>query len=367
MKASRADAFRLAADGDGVAIEFGQRDTGAATLTITLTDRVVLDRETARRLLHGLREALARRAPTLADAEAGAADDSFTGPTGAGAVPLNLPPDRAAEASARLLERIRELGAPFQHERSFRLSPSGLQGNRFLASLNVADLGPQAVDRALAITRELGMPADAQVDAREHFGTAHCLHFGYEAAAAGVLCKLYLERQVPADEAARAAADGASVPLHLAYKWDMDSSGHVVTRYDWFPGLTAQAIAARLQALYARAADVEAAGIAIDALSLAAARTTSLQYLEVHEPDNGRHSFDLNLYDANLTVRDLLPMLLIMRDLYGIRPGQMQALVDQVRTRALGHLAGGVHRDGRGFFNVYYGVTGYPRFAARLG
>ena len=32
----------------------------------------------------------------------------------------------------------------------------------------------------------------------------------------------------------------------------------------------------------------------------------------------------------------------------------------------LGHLAGGVHRDGRDFFNVYYGATGLPRFNERL-
>ena len=367
MKASRADAFRLAAEGDAVAIEFGHRNTAAGVTTIALTDRVVLERDTARRLLHGLREALARRAPLPVEAQTTAADNSFSGPTGPGAVPLNLPPDRVAQTSARLLERIRELGAPFQHERSFRLSASGLQGNRFLASLNVADLGPQAADRTLAIARELGMPAAAEAAARQQFGSALCLHFGYEATGDGILCKLYLERQVPADEAARAAAETSSVPLHLAYKWDVDSGRHVVTQYDWFPGLTAQNIAARLQLLYAGAADADAARIAIETLSLAAARTTSLQYLEVHEPDNGRHSFDLNLYDADLAVRDLLPLLLRMRDLYGIRPGQMQALVDQIRTRALGHLAGGVHRDGRGFFNVYYGVAGYPRYAARVG
>jgi hypothetical protein len=65
-------------------------------------------------------------------------------------------------------------------------------------------------------------------------------------------------------------------------------------------------------------------------------------------------------------VRDLVPQLLRLRDLYAIRPGQLQAVLDQVKARALGHLAGGVHRDGRGFFNVYYGVTAHPQFAARL-
>ena len=39
-----------------------------------------------------------------------------------------------------------------------------------------------------------------------------------------------------------------------------------------------------------------------------------------------------------------------------------QALYDQIKMKALGHLAGGVHRNGKDFFNLYYGVTGLPHF-----
>jgi hypothetical protein len=45
-----------------------------------------------------------------------------------------------------------------------------------------------------------------------------------------------------------------------------------------------------------------------------------------------------------------------MRDLFSIRPGQFQAFFDQIRNQSAGHLAGGIHRDGRNFFNVYHGV-----------
>ena len=172
---------------------------------------------------------------------------------------------------------------------------------------------------------------------------------------------------MPADEAARAAERGDGTLLHLAFKWNVDSGAHVTTRYEWFPGLDAEGIAARLRSLYDD--DGESLRIACDTLTLASARAGSgaLQYLEVREPGTGRRSFDLNLYDAGLQVRDLQPLLLRMRDLHGIRPGQFQALYDQVKARALGHLAGGHHRDGRDFFNVYYGVTGFPQFAGRLG
>ena len=99
-------------------------------------------------------------------------------------------------------------------------------------------------------------------------------------------------------------------------------------------------------------------------LELAASRVAAekLQYLEVHEPGNGRRSFDLNLYNAKLVVKDVQPQLQAMRERYGVRPGQFQALYDQIKGKVLGHLAGGVHRDGRDFFNVYYGVGSFPQF-----
>lgn len=369
MRPTAADAFRIAVEDGNLAVELGRfalpspDEPGGV---VTLSDRVVIAPETAARLLVGLREALARRAEAPTE-DGGPAPDSLSAPSGIGATPANLPPDPAATASARLLDRIRALGVPYGYERSFRLSAAGLQANRFLVSMNRADLGADALDRTLAVGRELGMPEEAQRHAREQFEDARCVHFGFEAGDGAIVGKLYLERGPADDEVARATERGEGVLLHLAFKWDVRSGAHVVTRYDWFPALSAAAIEARLRALYAPAEDGESARIACELLALAAARGGELPYLEVREPDNGRRSFDLNLYDAGLAVRDALPLLLRMRDLHGVRPGQFQALLDQIKGRPLGHLAGGAHRDGRDFFNVYYGATGFPKYSSRLG
>jgi len=367
MRPSRANAFRLAVREDELTIEFGQ---GTGSGPVRLSDAVTLSPQTAQRLLHGLREALQRRAPVAMEPEATA--DSLAGPVGLGTMPVNLPVDPAASAADRLLTQLRSLGVPYAYERSFRLARGSLQANRFLASLNLVDLGEGGFERAMAVAQAMAMPAEAQQAAREaalaSTEVAHCLHFGFEAGDGGMMCKLYLERQVNPAEIAAARAAGAAVLLHLAFKWNIDTGAHVVTRYDWYPGLGAEGIAARLRSLYGKTTHAESLQISLEALQTAAERVDAetLQYLEVREPDNGRMSFDLNLYDAGLQVRDLLPLLLRMRDLHGVRPGQFQALIDQIRNRALGHLAGGVHRDGRDFFNVYYGVTGFPQFASRL-
>ena len=56
-----------------------------------------------------------------------------------------------------------------------------------------------------------------------------------------------------------------------------------------------------------------------------------------------------------------------MREHFGVRPGQFQALYDQIKNKPLGHVAGGVHRNGKEFFNIYYGVAGFPVFSERFG
>jgi tryptophan halogenase len=330
MRGRPSDAFRALVEREGIVVEFGQ---GAEDGAIALSDRVTLPLETAKRLVLALNEPLARHAPRLRAAEAAAAR---------GHAPVNAPADPAGARAAELMQRVAELGIPYRQERSFRLSAAGLLANRFLLTLSRADA------RALEVCRALGMPERLRRLAEEKFAMAACLHLGFEGAPGSILCKLYLERAVPAQPAGPAL-------LHLAFKWDLVTAAEVVTEYVWHPLPDAAAIEARLASLYA---DAEASlAIARDTLALAVQRVPAerLQYLEVLE-ENGRRSFDLNLYDAGLQVKDLLPLIHRMRSHFGIPPGRVQALYDQIKGERLGHLAGGVHRNGRDFFNVYYGV-----------
>ena len=180
-----------------------------------------------------------------------------------------------------------------------------------------------------------------------------------------MICKLYLETAIAPDEAARAKARSEPLLQHLAFKWDLLKHADVVTRYLWHPMLSAEGIAERLSHVYRGSGDGISLEIAKAVFDLAAARISAerLQYLEVQEDENERRSFDLNVYTADMQVKDLQQALFRMREHYGVRPGQFQALYDQIKNKALGHVAGGVHRNGRDFFNVYYGVAGVPIFS----
>jgi hypothetical protein len=242
-----------------------------------------------------------------------------------------------------------------------------LQSNRFLLTVNARDFAGDLKKRALDISGQLGMPQAAQAAAADNFAMANCVHFGFESEADRIIAKLYLERAVSAEEARHARQFGEPALLHLAYKWDLASQVCVTTRYFWHPLLSAPEIEERMAQIYGDGQQVSF-DIAKRLLAIAAAKepAENLQYLEVEEEENSRRSFDLNLYNAKMQVKDAQPLLQQMREHFAVRPGQFQALYDQISTKALGHIAGGVHRNAEDFFNLYYGVIGFPQFNDKL-
>ena len=363
---TRSDAFKASLEAGDVVIEFGRVSGPAAepaSTAVAVSDRIVLPLETARRLHLSLAEALKPHEAALraAEAQALAPAQAAEAMRPAPAAP-RAPSDAAGERASLLLRLVAELGVPFQHERSFRMVDGALLANRFLLSVDRRGIGEDAPARVLQICQRLDMPEPLRQAASRRFDTASTVHFGFEGDAGRVVVKLYLERTVPPEEARRARERREPALLHLAFKWEPDSGTQVVTEYLWHPALTAPEIARRLDEHVYRSE--ESSAIAKAVLELAAARVPAgeLQYLEVQEPGNGRRSFDLNLYNAKLAVKDAQPQLYRMRERFAVRPGQFQALYDQIKGKVLGHLAGGVHRDGRDFFNVYYGVGSFPQF-----
>jgi hypothetical protein len=79
-------------------------------------------------------------------------------------------------------------------------------------------------------------------------------------------------------------------------------------------------------------------------------------FLEVREDDNPRHSFDLNLYKAGLRVRDLDAWISRIGAHYDLPADPFRQVYDAARPLALGHIAGGLDREGRDFLTVYYGM-----------
>jgi tryptophan halogenase len=370
MKPTIVNAFRGAIEPDSIAIEFGVAMDGdsQADTRVILSDRIELTPAAARHLAISLDEAVRRLSSSQAQ-RVGAAGVAGDRVTPRGRTPVHAPQDPSAGTAETLMQQVGALDVPYQYERSFRMAPGVLMANRFLLTFNKADLGQVALNRCLEIARQVGMPAGLQQQIPGPFAQAVCVHFGFEAGPDGVVCKFYLERAVAEEERVEAMSRDEPVLLHEAFKWMPGGDLRAVTRYYWYPQAPIESIRDRMSAIFVSDQDSRARALAERALDIAASRVDAnkLQYLEVLEDDNERRSFDLNVYEADLQVKDLQPELNNIRDYFDIKPGHFQAIYDQVRTHSLGHVAGGVHRNGKEFFNIYHGVTSFPRFSRELG
>jgi len=351
-----ADACTVGSAPDAIALLFGTADPADrdGEVVVRLATRIVLSPHVAARLASALREALGRRdAP---DAPSGSR------PPHAGPAPrflLPAPPESVAAARA-LLGLVRGLETPFGLERSFKMSPGSLKANRFLVTMHKGAIKGAAAERIPTICERLQMPEPLRAVLDARLPEATYVHFGFEDAGGGFLFKAYLEFWSTWEhELSRRAADPAPFLLHLGLKWDPSRPGRAaVTRYICHPLLTVEGIRRRLSEIYPEPA-VAAPRTAVEAvLARVAARLDPhrVLYVEATEEGNPRRSFDVNVYRARLRVQDVDPCLLPLRAHYALPDAAFRRVYEPARPLPLGHIAGGLDRQGRDFLTVYYGI-----------
>jgi tryptophan 7-halogenase len=395
MNRHRADSFRMRADHEGqIVLEFGHMAVAAPGVALdpdrafVPTDSIVMAPDVLRRLADGLAEALGLPPSPSDDGAMAAPKAQPAAPamlqqppppaawrSGAGLLPPAIPsatvarqhasaagnpppPDPGGDLGPWLMQAVAAMAPSHYLERSFRIAPRALHDRRFLLSIGAQQLPPDAFDLSWAICRQLGLPAALRPEIEAAFQRADHVHFGIEGEPGRQMCKLYLEHTVTGLQAATSRQTGEPALQYLAYKWRPGSQQPVVSQYHWFAGLSPAGMVQRLASLCGAEAPA-LFQIARSVLDSAARRLAPerLLYLEVSEAGQPRRSFDLNLYDARLRVCDLQPAMLAMRDHFAVSHGQFQALYDRIASSPMGHLAGGIHRDGQPFFNVYYGGT----------
>jgi len=237
-------------------------------------------------------------------------------------------------------------------EPSVRFCRNAILPNRFLLTFAKKAIQHNSEETILTLCRRLQMPEVFFGTARQSLPLAKLIHFGFEENETSSLYKMYLEFDP------KGILPNRSFLLHRAFKWDVaDKERHVLTEYIWHRSLDVPGIMDRLEGVYQDSRSQESLAIAQEILQLAASRPGhEVAYLEVTEPTNDRRSFDLNMYDALLLVGDLYPYLLKITEHFRIPAQQFQDLFERIKCKRFGHLAGGIHRGGQDFFNLYYGV-----------
>lgn len=364
MTTTYANTTGVTAGRDLIEIFFGveqARQAGTQEIGIRLVRRVSLTLPVARQLAIGLDNALGNDRAELGGR--GPAGGVSLPELGSRAQPLREKTPGSEEEIDRILLLFRQVGsldALIDFEPSFKLIDSRLLENRFLLGTSRDATDGNWGDRIILICENIGMPDNLLAAFSQGLRDANHVYFGVEKNDRTLLFKAYLEFRDKAEkEIGKADAAAGSFPLFTGFKWDSGApTRQAVSSYTWYPSLPLPEIRERLGTTFGASRRSELLEIVENIAKTASERISpsDIQFLEVTEEGNPRRSFDLNIYKSGLLLRDVHEDLLRALRYCAIPRGRFERLYQRIKAERIGHLAGGVDRDGRDFMTVYYGV-----------
>jgi hypothetical protein len=278
------------------------------------------------------------------------------------ASPLRLPPFKSKEARERvgfLFELLKNLNLTVSFERSFKASEKTLLPNRFLLGFLPNSIRQNPHEKILDICLRMRMPEKFLSPFTQNLSEATMVGFGIEEDEATCVVKAYLEfKDRYAEALKKNPKKFDSYISHWGFKWDVaDNTRSALARYSCFPASTAQDILERLSGTFYQGHEGKPFDIVRGIVELGSRKVgpDKFLFLEVNEENNPRSSFDINLYGANLRLEEAYCFFLEMCRHYEIPDEQFHDLYEPVRTRTLGHIAGGLDRKGKDFLTVYFG------------
>lgn len=256
-----------------------------------------------------------------------------------------------------LREIVDGLGAAYGVERSTKLAAGEVLDERFLLTLHKNALGADPLARLLYIGNRFHLPEAFADSIADGLPEANIIHLGFEGGGKGAVCKIYLEfaEDFPARREAAAKA-GETMLLYRAFKWNLAHPGNnAVTRYLYPPCRTEVEIR---DGIAASGGAGPAAELASTLLAQALRRVSAddLMFMRIEEAGTPRRSFDLNVYKADITGADIVPHLAPLWRPLGISDNQAANVESAIRGEEIGHISGGVGRDGIDFLTLYFGM-----------
>jgi hypothetical protein len=326
-------------------------------LRVKLLDQVVLSPFAVKRLLAQLTQVIREYESTYGPLTRNPPLQNRAMPAG------RLPIFKSAvthEKVGLLFQLLNELHLRVAFERSFKVSEKSLDGNRFLLGVNKHTISRSRHKSIVDVCTKLGMPKNFQETFRTNLPEANVFGFGLDENQETCVVKAYLEFGSRYEETMKKAPHERDPYIsHLGFKWDAaDNTRCALTKYTCFPALKLQDMLERLSTGFYGSSESNAFGIIKRVMGFASSKAAGdkFLYLEVNEENNPRSSFDLNVYSANLQMKDVHPLLVEICRHYSIQDEEFQALYEQVKDMIFGHLAGGMDREGNDFLTVYFGT-----------
>jgi flavin-dependent dehydrogenase len=273
--------------------------------------------------------------------------------------------EKAGQKANLLFELIDGLSVDYKFERSFKMFQKNLLGNRFLFILPEKAIKQDLHEKVLDICKRINMPESFLQAFNENYPDAGCVDFGFEEDERSSVYKVYLDLGAEKVKQIKAESDKCKpFLLFLGFKWDaLDNTKCYLTKYTWYPYLPFENILEKLASVFEHGEYGKPFEIANAFLDIISRRISheDVRYLEVTEENNQRRSFDINVYKAELQLKEVYPLLARIYQHYSIPEKKFHAFYNQMRTRILGHISGGINREEKDFFTLYYGAETITR------
>ncbi len=264
---------------------------------------------------------------------------------------------RTEEKVNLIFQLIENFNLECGFEGSFKMVKNKLLRNRFLLGIPKGE-----TEEAIFcdICKHMDMSEKYLEYFQESIADANMVFLGFEENEKGCIYKVYLEfwDKLKNDIHNKANKTDPFL-LHLGFKWDtLDNTKGTIARYTCYPLLSVKNILQRISYIYDGYQDKTALEIVQSIITYAANRIVkdSFIYLEVSEDNNPRYSFDINLYKANLQLEYIYNFFLQSCQYYSISHKVFSSLYKQIYEKKLGHLSGGINREGNDFLTIYYEV-----------
>ncbi|MBP7230549.1 MAG: hypothetical protein KBA28_01355 [Syntrophaceae bacterium] len=182
------------------------------------------------------------------------------------------------------------------------------------------------------------------------------VHFGYEERENTCGYKIYGEYG-----SNRKAISQMKAPflIGLGFKWDVfQPERQVTTKYLCVPGLSQASMHARIEDTFQTQANAMLIDASKDILrqSLEKIAINEVIYLVVSDGDGPRRSFDINVYDAGIRMQHIGKPVRMIFQHFSIPESVYGNIYNPRNEYLLGHISGGVDRDGKAFVSIYGGL-----------
>jgi Protein of unknown function (DUF3467) len=356
-----ANVAQVKATRDEFMLLFGASQTGHADqndLRVQLNERIVLNPVTAKRLAIQLNKGIQAYESSFGFLDGKGVLHERLKPT----PPLRPPTFKSAKGAEKvdlLFQFLEEQKVRPAFERSCEFLAKTLLENRFLLGFEKSMIGRNPNEKLMGVCVRMNMPEDFLAVFLGNLPEANIVGFGFGEHGGTCIVKAYLEFGVRFYRAIKSKPHNPDPYLsHLGFKWDTENNTRkALARYTCFPGYTTEEIQERLSDDFYGDKAGGPFEIVKGILDLASSKVSKERflYLDVKEEHNPRSSFDINVYGANLQLQEVYPFLLDMCRHYSIPEKQFLNLYEPAKTHILGHLAGGIDREGRDFLTLYYG------------